>query len=104
MGELAVIFTFILLISLIAFGMGGAIHKRDLEFKQRKLELQASKSSGIGPEAAQKIEGLEQRVRVLERLATDRGQDLALQIENLRGSAQPEIAADYSARFEENRA
>ncbi len=104
MGELAVIFGFILLIAIITFGMGGAIHKRDLAFKQRKLELQASKASGIGPEAAQKIEMLEQRVRVLERLATDRGQDLALQIENLRNSAQPEIAADYSIQHQETRA
>ncbi|MXP43023.1 hypothetical protein [Allopontixanthobacter sediminis] len=104
MGELAVIFGFIILISIIAFGWGGAIHKRDLDFKQRKLELEASKSSGIGPEAARKIEMLEQRVRVLERLATDRGQDLALQIENLRNSAQPEIAPDYPASREETRA
>lgn len=104
MGELAVIFGFILLISIIALGMGGAMHKRDLEFKQRKLELQAGKASGIGPEAAQKIEALEQRVRVLERLATDRGQDLALQIENLRGSVQPEITADRAVRHEEIRA
>lgn len=103
MGELAVIFGFILLISIIAFGMGGMIHKRDLEFKQRKLELQASKGAGIGPEAAKKIEALEQRVRVLERLATDRGQDLALQIENLRNSVSPEIAADSSLRHEETR-
>ncbi|MDZ4308240.1 hypothetical protein [Allopontixanthobacter sp.] len=104
MGELVVIFSFILLIALIAFGMGGAIHKRDLAFKQRKLELEAGKGSTIGSEAAQKIETLEQRVRVLERLATDRGQDLALQIENLRGSTPPEIAPAYSIRHEETRA
>lgn len=104
MGELAVIFGFILLIVIISLGTGGMIHKRDLQFKQRKLELEASKAGGIGPEVTRTIEVLEQRVRVLERLATDRGQDLALQIESLRNSAQPEIAADYSIQNQETRA
>ncbi|WP_408609194.1 hypothetical protein [Allopontixanthobacter confluentis] len=85
--NLLLIFSFILVVIMVSFGLGGAIHKRDLAFKQRKLELEAARAGADSPASAKKIEQLEQRVRVLERLATDRGQDLALQIESLRGPA-----------------
>ena len=92
MGELIVIFGFVLIAGFVALTIGSRIHQRDLAFKERKLELEASK----GSVSSQKIEMLEQRVRVLERLATDRGQDLALQIENLRGSS--DTAVEFAAR------
>lgn len=92
--NLILIFGFILIITALTITLGGAIHKRDLQFKQRKLELEANKGSGMAPEAAQKIEKLEKRVRVLERLATDRGQDLALQIEELRKNSADTLEFD----------
>lgn len=52
---------------------------RFLDYKQKRLELTA----GSG-ESAGRIEQLEHRVRVLERIATDKGVDLADQIESLR--------------------
>lgn len=104
MSDLMIIFGFILLIAIIAFGMGGMIHSRDLRFKQRKLELESEVASRTPAADARKIEQLEQRVRVLERLATDRGQDLALQIENLRDPAQKDLSPDFAPPREESRA
>ncbi len=94
MGELAIIFGFILIVSFGAFALGLTIHKRDLAFKQRKLELEAVRTGADSAASARKIEQLEQRVRVLERLATDRGQDLALQIEELRRTSDEALEFD----------
>jgi hypothetical protein len=61
---------------------------RMLHLRERRMELQL----GSGPAAAEyteKAERLEARVRVLERLATDRGQDLARSIEDLRTDREP---------------
>lgn len=94
MGELAIIFGFILVVSFLALTIGSRIHQRDLAFKERRLELEAAKAGAESPASARKIEQLEQRVRVLERLATDRGQDLALQIEGLRESSAQALEFD----------
>lgn len=59
--------------------MAGEMFKRFIEFKEHKLALN---SDGAG-HAAQ-VERLEARVRMLERIATDRGHDVAHQIEALR--------------------
>jgi hypothetical protein len=53
------------------------MYKRHVAFKERKLELVAS-------EATEQVKQLEQRMRVLERIATDKGVDVAQQIESLR--------------------
>lgn len=85
MPELAIIFGFILIIASIALGVGSSIHKRQLQYRERKDAIEREQAGNSTSDASQKIEQLEQRVRVLERLATDRGQDLASQIEELRG-------------------
>ena len=103
MPELAIIFGSILIMAVLALIIGSEIHKRDIAYKQRKLELQAEAAHGQRSPDAAKVEQLEQRVRVLERLATDRGQDLALQIENLRDSAPTGMMTDFSATREESR-
>ena len=91
MEELIVIFGFVLIIASIALGVGSSIHKRQIEYKERKDALERE-NFGANPDgSAKKIEQLEQRVRVLERLATDRGQDLAHQIEELRESTGVEL-------------
>ena len=85
--DLLVIFGFVLLICLIVFPFAARMHRRTVEHEERKLELLAraeeakAGSAGVDHAAYRK---LEERVRVLERIATDGKQDLALQIESLR--------------------
>ena len=55
-----------------------------LKFKQRQLELQGELTAEKAAQYAAHTERLEQRVRVLERIVTDKGIDLADQIERLR--------------------
>lgn len=72
-----------LLIPVIAI-IGGVVVKPLIELQKRKLELQAEMTAEKAAQYAAHTERLEQRVRVLERIATDRGADLALEIEQLR--------------------
>ena len=59
-------------------------YKRRLAFKERQLELTASHTAEKAAQYAAHTERLEARVRVLERIATDKGADLASAIEDLR--------------------
>ncbi|GEN99066.1 hypothetical protein NSE01_08990 [Novosphingobium sediminis] len=67
------------------------VYKRRLAFKERKLELAAKNSADEAAHFAAQAQKLEARVRVLERIATDRpGQEtaaLAAEIEDLRTAA-----------------
>ncbi|GAA0285521.1 hypothetical protein GCM10009127_29060 [Alteraurantiacibacter aestuarii] len=77
---LAFIFV-IILVSIVMTTLGGVI-KRHIRYKEREMELRnAPPQSGI---SAAKAEQLEERIRVLERIATDGNADLARQIEDLR--------------------
>ena len=78
-GLVAVIVGFLSLVAILA----GA-YKRNLVHKERKLalEVQAATARASAPNARNDL--LEERVRVLERIATDRGPELASQIEALR--------------------
>ncbi|WP_114521790.1 hypothetical protein [Altererythrobacter sp. ZODW24] len=89
--DLFLIFAFVLIISSIVLGIASGAHRRHLEYKERKEAFERENTAGSPSVSTGKIEQLEQRVRVLERLATDRGQDLALQIEELRESAGVEL-------------
>ena len=64
------------------------ITKRQMAFKERKLELMADKTAERAAQYASQVERLEQRMRVLERIATDKGVHLAAEIEDLRASAE----------------
>jgi type II secretory pathway pseudopilin PulG len=55
-----------------------------LQLKERQMELASSATAEKAAQYAAQTERLEQRVRVLERIVTDRGQDLAGEIERLR--------------------
>ena len=55
-----------------------------LKHKEMQMELMANKTAEQAAQYAAKAQKLEARVRVLERIATDRGSDLAMQIEDLR--------------------
>jgi hypothetical protein len=81
-----------LMIGLVSvFGVVADAYKRRLDFKERKLELAAKDSAEQAAHFAAQAQRLEQRVRVLERIATDReGQQaaaLAGEIEDLRTAA-----------------
>jgi hypothetical protein len=65
-------------------GILGDAWKRHLKFKEKQLELQAGQTAEKAAQYAAHTERLEQRVRVLERIVTDRGILVADQIESLR--------------------
>jgi hypothetical protein len=71
------------------------VYKRKLDFKERQLELQVRTAAARAPvpnDRNDRNDLLEERVRVLERIATDRAPDLASQIEALRGEVPPRAA------------
>ncbi|MCW3848338.1 hypothetical protein OF829_13920 [Sphingomonas sp. LB-2] len=55
-----------------------------LRLQERKMELDANMVAEKAAQYAAQTERLEQRVRVLERIITDKGVDLSDQIERLR--------------------
>lgn len=82
--DLLLIFVFIGSMVAIVTGVGSHVYKRHLSFKERQLELLAERAAQQAAQHAARTEQIEQRVRVLERIATDRGADLAARIEDLR--------------------
>ena len=66
--------------------MVGTVFKRFMAYKERQLGLTADRTAEKAAQYASHVEQLEARVRVLERIATDKGADLAQQIESLRGT------------------
>ncbi|WP_338467961.1 hypothetical protein RXV95_05230 [Novosphingobium sp. ZN18A2] len=77
---------------IVLIGVAGDVYKRRLAFKERELELMSKSSAQEAAQFAAQAERLEQRVRVLERIATDAdagkaGADIAAQIEGLRDPA-----------------
>ena len=67
----------------VVLGIGGDVLKRWLRLKEKQLDHAAQLAADKAAAQAAHIERLEQRMRVLERFATDQGGDLAAQIENL---------------------
>ncbi|MDG2532394.1 hypothetical protein P6144_01945 [Sphingomonas sp. HITSZ_GF] len=63
---------------------GGVFLKPWLALQQRKMELEAQMVAEKAAQYAAQTERLEQRVRVLERIVTDKGLDLSDEIERLR--------------------
>lgn len=70
---------------------GGVFVKPWFAYQQRRLEIEATMVAEKAAQYAAHTEQLEQRVRVLERIATDRGADLAHEIDQLRD--EPRILA-----------
>lgn len=97
--DLIIILPFVLIVALILSVTVNSIVEKSLLFHERKAEREREATQSNPSGSAKKVERLEQRLRVLERLATDRGQDLALQIENLREPAR----ADFAATYEDSR-
>jgi alpha-D-ribose 1-methylphosphonate 5-triphosphate synthase subunit PhnI len=63
---------------------GGVFVKPWFAYQHRRLELEALMVAEKAAQYAAQTERLEQRVRVLERIVTDRGMDLSDEIERLR--------------------
>ncbi|HEX8388282.1 MAG TPA: hypothetical protein VF636_04635 [Sphingomonas sp.] len=63
---------------------GGVIVRPYIRYRERRMELEATMVAEKAAQYAAQTERLEQRVRVLERVVTDRGHDLADEIERLR--------------------
>ena len=64
--------------------IGGVFVKPWLQYRHRMMELRAQQVAEKAAQYAAHTERLEQRVRVLERIATDRGMDVAEEIDKLR--------------------
>ena len=71
----------------------GTMFKGFMSYKERQLGLTADRTAEKAAQYASHVEQLEARVRVLERITTDKGADLAQQIEDLR--APPQAAAQF---------
>jgi hypothetical protein len=67
----------------VAFIIAG-MSRRFFRLKEKQLEIQAGQTAERAAQYAAQTERLEQRVRVLERIAIDRGSDIAGEIERLR--------------------
>ncbi len=65
-------------------GVLGDVYKRHLKFKERQLELLGAQTAEKAAQYAAHAERLEQRVRVLERIVTDKGIGVADEIDRLR--------------------
>jgi len=78
------VFGMTIVASLLALLMLTSAYKRRLDFKLRKAEIDAQAHRPLTVPPDDRTDLLEDRVRVLERIATDRGQDIAHQIEALR--------------------
>jgi len=89
--EDTIAFAALMIFMIVVFGVLSDVYKRRLAFKERALELAAKNSADEAAHFAAQAQKLEQRVRVLERIATDReGQEvaaLAAEIEDLRSPA-----------------
>lgn len=68
----------------VMLGVGSEMFKRWLTHKERMAEAINAQAAEKAAQYAAHNERLESRVRVLERIATDRGADLSDEIERLR--------------------
>ena len=72
--------------------IGRAFFRPWLALKERQLERDGQMVAEKAAQYAAQTERLEQRVRVLERIVTDRGADLANEIEDLRTTPLPQLS------------
>lgn len=66
---------------------GGVFLRPWFKLQERRMEIEANKVAEKAAQYAAQTERLEERVRVLERIVTDRGVDLAQEIEALRDAS-----------------
>ncbi|WP_417596167.1 hypothetical protein [Parasphingorhabdus sp.] len=68
--------------------IGGVFVKPWIKYKQEQLKVQTQMTAEKAAQYAAHTELLEQRVRVLERIVTDKGMDVSQQIEQLRDASE----------------
>ena len=86
MGELAILIPILgVSIPIIAIWTK---HRKDV--MQMQIDATATQSAEKAAQYASKMQALEDRVQVLERIVTDRGYDIATQIEALRDTREVE--------------
>jgi uncharacterized protein YpmS len=65
------------------------IYKRHMKFREKQLEAISHETAEKAARYAAHTERLEQRVQVLERIVTDKGLDVAAEIDRLRDQRPP---------------
>jgi hypothetical protein len=78
------VFVPIIALSIPIAGIAFSAFKRWADLKEKQLEVQTNQTAEKAAQYAAHTERLEQRMRVLERIITDKGADLSDQIEHLR--------------------
>lgn len=68
----------------VVFGVGSEMLKTWLKHKEKMANALNAQAAEKAAQYAAQTERLEQRMRVLERIVTDRGIDVATEIEKLR--------------------
>lgn len=78
----------IIVLALIVIGLPTillmVVANRWFKYRERRLEVEAGQAAEKAAQYASRSHELEDRVRVLEQIVTDRGADTAAQIEALR--------------------
>ena len=83
-GTLALMIPIIALMIPIVAILSNTFGKRWLDIKERQMGVAAQAAGESAAQYAAKIERLEARVQVLERIVTDKGTALAAEIDGLR--------------------
>ena len=68
----------------VILGIGADMYRRHLKFKEKQMTLLSNETAEKAAQYAAHTERLEARVRVLERIVTDRGVEVSEEIEKLR--------------------
>ena len=84
MGHVASWIWVLIPITAIVCGIFGGVAKRWIELKEREMRLSSEMTAEKAAQYAAHTERLEQRVRVLERIVTDKGISVSDEIERLR--------------------
>jgi energy-converting hydrogenase Eha subunit H len=85
MGDIVkVLLAFIVIGLPVILIFGQPFLKRLLEHREKRMEIEVRMTAEKAAQYAAQTERLEQRVRVLERIVTDKGLDVAEEIERLR--------------------
>lgn len=71
-------------VSIPIVAIGAGVMNKWIAMKEKQLEITARTAGEQAAQYAAKIERLEARVQVLERIATDKGTALSAEIESLR--------------------
>jgi hypothetical protein len=75
-------------------GIAGKMYQQRLQLREKELEMLGNQTAERAAQYAAQTERLEERVRVLERIMTDRGVTVAAEIEALRDNDQRRLTQD----------